>query len=173
MRTTFLAFALLAAGQAHAQFSNRRIGLELSPMRFTDRELTTGLMAMLDGAVYLDDGFEVGLRVPFAMFLTATSNRQRLGTGGQLYARYLFSQESLRPWADLELDVLYIFRDNADALTQQQVFWGPGISAGLDVFVNQSLSIGARGMFTLYVAVNNDTPLRPSYGGTVNAQVYF
>src|SRR5262249_28631374 len=126
-----------------------------------------------DGAVYLDDGFEVGARVPFAMFLTTESHRQRLGTGGQLYARCLFSQESLRPWADLELDVLYIFRDNADAATQQQVFWGPGVSAGPDVFIRQSVSVGARGMFTLYIALNNDAPLRPSYGGTLNAQVYF
>ena len=74
-------------------------------MRFTDRELTTGLMAVLDFGWYIDDGFEIGLRVPAALFLTTTAHQQRLGTGGQAYARYLFMQESLRPWVSLELDV--------------------------------------------------------------------
>jgi outer membrane protein len=168
-----LTFALLAASAAHAQFANRHIGLELSPMRFTDHELTTGFSATLDGSWYLDNGFDVGLRVPFAMFLTTTSTRQRFGTGGQLYARYLFSQEQLRPWVDLELDVLYIFRDNPDASTQQQVFWGPGVSVGLDYLINDSVAIGARTMFTLYIALENDSPVRPSYGGTVNVSFYF
>jgi hypothetical protein len=168
-----LIFALLAGNTAFAQFANRHVGIELSPMRFTDSELTTGLSATLDGSWYLDNGFELGLRVPFAMFLTHVSARQRLGVGGQAYARYLFSQEQLRPWVDLELDVLYIFRDNADAATQQQVFWGPGVSVGLDCFVTDSVAIGARTMFTLYIALENDAPVRPSYGGTINVSFYF
>lgn len=172
MRTS-LVIALLASATAHAQFANRRIGLEVSPMRFTDRELTTGLMAVLDGAVYLDNGFELGLRVPFAMFLTGQSNQQRLGTGGQAYARYLFLQESLRPWIDLEVDVLYIFRDSTDGSPNEQVFAGPGASAGLEYFLTNEVSIGARAMFTLYFGVNNSAPVRPSYGGTASVQVYF
>jgi hypothetical protein len=170
---TFLVVALLAAGSARAQFANRHIGLELSPMRFTDHELTTGLSATLDLSFYIDEGFEVGGRVPFAVFLTTQSTRQRLGTGGQVYARYLFSQERLRPWVDVELDVLYIFRDNVDGSTQQQAFVGPGASLGLDYLVTDSVAIGARTMFTLYIALENDAPLRPSYGGTINVSVYF
>jgi hypothetical protein len=168
-----LILALLAADPALAQFANRHIGLELSPTRFTDHEITAGLSATLDGSTYLDDGFEVGLRVPFALFTTTVSSQQRFGTGGQLYARYLFSQERLRPWVDLELDVLYIFRNNVDASTQQQVFWGPGASLGLDYLVTDSVAIGARAIFTLYIAVDNDTLLRPSYGGTINVSFYF
>src|SRR4051794_29424070 len=165
---TLLILTLLAAGPASAQFANNHIGLEVSPQRFTDHELTTGLSATIDASRYLDAGFEAGLRAQFAMFLTTQSARQRLGLGGQLYGRYLFSQEQLRPWVDLELDVLYIFRDNPDASTQQQVFWGPGVSAGLDYLINESVAIGARTMFTLYIALENDSPVRPSYGGTVN-----
>lgn len=170
---TLLTFALLASATAHAQFQNRHLGIEISPMRFTDREVTTGLMAVLDGAYYLDNGFEIGLRVPLAMFLTTSSSKQLLGTGGQIYARYLFLQESLRPWAGLELDVLYIFRDNPSQGTNAQVFAGPGASAGCEYFVTNEVSIGARAMFTLYFAVNNSSPWRPGYGGTVSAQVYF
>ena len=168
-----LLFTLVASASAHAQFQNRHIGIELSPMRFTDSDVTTGLMATLDGAWYLDHGFEIGLRVPLAMFLTASSSKQLLGTGGQLYARYLFLQETVRPWAGLELDVLYIFRDNPNQATNTQVFVGPGASLGLEYFVTNEVSIGARTMVTLYFAVNNDAPLRPGYGGTLSAQVYF
>ncbi len=170
---TILAVALLASGVAHAQFQNRHVGIELSPMRFTDADVTAGLMAVLDGAFYLDNGFELGLRVPLAMFLTSVASRQLLGTGGQAYFRYLFLQESLRPWAGLELDVLYLFRNNPDQSTNTQVFAGPGASAGLEYFVTNEVSIGARTFFALYIAVNNRAPLRPSYGGTLNASVYF
>src|SRR5436309_4392801 len=45
-------FALLASATAHAQFANRHLGIEVSPMRFTDRELTTGLMAVIDFGWY-------------------------------------------------------------------------------------------------------------------------
>jgi outer membrane protein len=173
MRPLLICALLAAPAAAHAQFANRHIGIELSPMRFTDASVTTGLMAVLDGAWYLDNGFELGLRVPLAMFLTEQASRQLLGTGGQLYARYLFLQESLRPWAGLELDVLYLFRDNPDKTTNTQVFAGPGASVGLEYFLTNEVSIGARTFFALYLAVNNNSPLRPSYGGTLSAQVYF
>jgi outer membrane protein len=174
MFKTLTALAVLcAAAPASAQFANRHVGLELSPLRFTDSELTTGVGITVDASAYIDDGFELGGRVPFNLFLTTQAARQRLATGGQLYAKYLFTQEALRPWVDLELDMLYIFRDNADASTQQQVFCGPGVSFGLDYFVTESVSVGARTMFTLYVAVNNNAPLRPAYGGTANVSFSF
>jgi outer membrane protein len=170
---SILAVALLASGAAHAQFQNRHLGIELSPMRFTDAEVTTGLMAVLDGAYYLDNGFEIGLRVPLAMFLTTTASKQLLGTGGQAYVRYLFLQESLRPWVGLELDVLYLFRDNPDRSTNTQIFAGPGASVGLEYFVTNEISIGARTFAALYFGINSSSIFRPSYGGTLNASVYF
>jgi outer membrane protein len=167
--------ALLAAGQAHAQFANKHIGFELGAIKFTDRELKVGLAAQLEGNIYIENGFDVGLRVPFVLFLTTVANRQRFGVGGQLYVRYLFSEESFRPWASLELDVLGIVRENDASISngQQQVFWGPGASAGLDYFVGDSVSLGARGFFTLYIALNNDQPIRPGYGGFGNVKFYF
>jgi len=169
----FFVVALIASGTAHAQFQNRHLGIEFSPMRFPDAEVTTGLMAVLDGAYYLDNGFELGLRVPLAMFLTPVASRQLLGTGGQAYVRYLFLQESLRPWVGLELDVLYLFRDNPDSSTNTQIFAGPGVSAGLEYFVTNEISIGARTFFTAYFGVNSRSLFRPAYGGTLAASVYF
>lgn len=168
-----LILALLASATTHAQFANRHFGIEAAPMRFTDSEFTTGLMATLDFGWYIENGFEVGGRVPVALFLTPVSNRQRVATGGQLYARYLFLEEELRPWAGLEIDVLYIFRDNPNQQTNAQVFFGPGVTAGVEYFVRPDVSIGARAMFTLYFGVNNAEAIRPGYGGTLAAQVYF
>ncbi|MBL8950984.1 MAG: hypothetical protein JNK82_09425 [Myxococcaceae bacterium] len=168
-----LVVALLASGTAHAQFQNRHLGIEVSPMRFTDADVTTGLMAVLDGAYYLDNGFEIGLRVPLAMFLTSVASRQLLGTGGQAYFRYLFMQESLRPWAGLELDVLYLFRENPDLSTNAQIFAGPGASVGVEYFVTDDVSLGARTFFAMYFGINSRSLFRPSYGGTLSASVYF
>ena len=63
---------------AHAQFANRRIGLELGVMKFTDRELSIGLMAQLEGTVYIENGFDIGLRVPFILFLTNVSSNNSM-----------------------------------------------------------------------------------------------
>ncbi|MBK7858897.1 MAG: hypothetical protein IPJ65_09820 [Archangiaceae bacterium] len=142
-------------------------------MRFSDHELTTGFSAQLDFGWYLDNGFEVGARAMATVFLTTQSYRQRLGGGGSLYARYLFLQEQLRPWVGLELAVLYVDRPSDSTGSQQQAFAGPGASVGLEYFVTNEISLGARTMGILYFGVNNNAPLRPSYGGTVSMQVYF
>ena len=73
----------------------------------------------------------------------------------------------------VELDALYIFRDSDSTGAQNQAFAGPGISLGLEYFVTGDIAIGARTLCTLYIAVNNNSPLRAGYGGTISAQVYF
>jgi outer membrane protein len=169
------AVVLLAASAAQAQFANRRIGFELGALSFRDDELRVGLMAQLEGTYYIENGFEVGLRVPFFLFLTTSATTQRFGTGGQLYVRYLISEEALRPWVGLEVDVLAVFRpgDPANPNEQQNVFFGPGLSAGLEYFVADTVSIGIRPFFTLYIALNNNAPIRPGYGGAGSVHFYF
>jgi outer membrane protein len=171
-----LFLALVAGTNAFAQFANKRIGFELGGLSFTDRELTFGLAAQLEGNIYIENGFDVGLRVPFILFFTRGSEtKQEFGTGGQLYVRYLFSEESLRPYVSVQLDVLVVIRGQVmgDMSANQIVFWGPGAALGLDYFVGDSVSIGARGFFTLYIALNNDQPIRPSGGGYANIAFYF
>lgn len=171
-----LVVALVGGTQAHAQFANKRIGFEAGAFKFTDRELTFGIAAQLEGNYYIENGFDVGLRVPFVLFLTTSSSKQRFGTGGQLYFRYLFSEESFRPNAGLALDVLVVIREaGADGTTSgnQQVFWGPQAFLGIDYFVGDTVSIGARGFFTLYIAINNANALRPGGGAYANIHFYF
>src|SRR5690606_21126754 len=99
---------LLGGIEARAQFANKRLGLELGGFSFNDSNLTAGLSALLDGNIYVENGFDVGLKVPFTLFLTRMGNKQEFGTGGQLYFRYLFSEESFRPYAGLAVDVLVV-----------------------------------------------------------------
>jgi outer membrane protein len=170
-----VAVAVLTGSAAHAQFANKRIGFELGGMSFKDNEIKAGLLAQLEGSYYIENGFEVGLRVPFYLFFTVQSNRQLFGTGGQLYVRYLISEEALRPWVGVDLDVAVVLRppDPAFPDQQQTVFWGPGITAGLDYFLADTVSIGIRPFFTLYIALNNNQPVRPGFGGSAAVHFYF
>ncbi len=166
---------LLSASAAQAQFANKRLGIEVGGLSFQDHDITFGLVAALDGSYYIENGFEIGLRIPFALLLTRESTQQLFGTGGQLYVRYLISEEALRPWIGLEVDVLGILRgaDAANPNGQQSVFWGPGATAGLDYFVGDTVSIGIRPFFTLYIALNNNEPIRIGWGGMAAFHFYF
>src|SRR4051812_8847394 len=63
-----------AAGTASAQFSNRRLGLELGGYRFTDQDITVGIPIILEGTYYIENSFDVGIRVsPLNVFLTRAS----------------------------------------------------------------------------------------------------
>lgn len=168
--------AALGATEAQAQFANRRIGFEVGGFTFNDREVTAGLSFQIEGTFYIENGFEVGARIPASLLLTRQSNKQLFGTGGQIYFRYLFSEDSLRPYAGLAIDVLAIIRGNVDgdtSSTNQQVFWGPQAFGGLDYFLVDTVSIGARGFFTLYIAINNTNAIRPGGGGFLNVHFYF
>lgn len=171
---SFLVFVLVSAS-AQAQFANKRIGFEAGGFTFNDREITAGLAVQIEGSYYIENGFTIGVRVPAILFLTRESNRQLFGTGGQLYFNYLFSEESIRPYAGLAIDVLYIFRGQVqgDLSGNQQIFWGPQAMGGIDFFPSDSFSIGLRGFFTLYIGINNNNVLRPGGGGFANIYFYF
>ena len=174
---TSIAFgaALFFSSEAHAQFANKRIGLELGVYRFSDNDITLGLPLVLEGSFYIENGFEVGLRVPLTLYLTRFGNQQYFGLGANVFIRYLFSEETLRPWIGGEVDFSYIFRDeNSDMTGNQRYFFGPGAAAGLDWFISDTVSIGPRAFFTLNLALNSKTAVvRPTYGGTFNAFAYF
>ncbi len=172
-----LVVALLGGFEARAQFANKSLGLELGGFSFNDRNMTVGICAQLEGTFYVESGFEIGIRVPFAWMLTRTPP-QLFGTGGQLHFRYLFSEESLRPYVGLAIDVLVIIGNPDPSGSDSQsgnktVFFGPQAFAGLEYFVSDSIAIGARGFFTGHIAVNNQNAFRPTFGGYAGMHVYF
>ena len=177
MRRTPLIFAVLLAGTAHAQFANRSFGAGLSFVKFTGVDAAAGVEyavpLTLEGSVYIENRFELYAQVPFMVVEVAVGadrpgqgRGEVFGTGGHLGARYLLLQESVRPYVGLELAAMAFFTK-----PDPKVFWGPGASAGVDWFILDTVSIGARGFFDLFIELN--FPVRPTVGGGLNFAAYF
>jgi hypothetical protein len=62
----------------------------------------------------------------------------------------------------------HLFRDSA---LGNNFYAGPGVGAGIDFFVADSISLGLRGTFDLYLTLN--APVLFSVGGGLNATTYF
>lgn len=159
--------------QATASYANRNLGVGVSFFKVLGETVGVdwGLPISLEGGIYLDSGFEVFVQPQF-MILSVTTGAMTpdgrgsiFGFGGHLGARYLFSQESIRPYLALHVSVLGL------AATVTRVFVGPGVSAGSDFFVSDSISLGARLTFDVFWALN----VNPSFGlgGGLYATTYF
>ncbi len=160
--------AVLGSSEAHAQFANRSLGLGFGFTRFEADSISFGLPITLEGTLYIEDGFDLFLRIPLMILnQSPLTPALILATGGQFGARYLFMEETLRPWAGAEVSFLYIFRSG----DQGAAFFGPGIAGGVDYFVTDTVSLGARANFDLFIALN--VPVRPTYGIGINVHTYF
>ncbi len=170
--------------EASASFANRALGLDFAGFKILgDNDLVDyGIVPIgLQGAVYLDNGFEAVLRVQLMLFY----QKQFVGNppgpgfiwggGGQVGARYLFLEESIRPYGELHLAVLGIGRSestaSSEATSAPAVFVGPGVAAGVDFFVADSISVGGRGFFDFFLTLN--APPRFSFGGAITVATYF
>lgn len=166
-----LGLALLSA-PARAQFANRQLGIGVGFTKFTNSGLS-GLdftvPITLEGGLYVENGFDLYLRIPL-MFVRSISGLINFGLGGQLGGRYLFLEETIRPWLGAHLSFTYLFRGEG---SEGNAIFGPGLNGGVDFFVADTLSIGPRVFFDLYVALNTPNPFRPSFGGVVSINTYF
>lgn len=154
---------------AHAQYANKSLGVGFGVMSINaeNEPVKWGLPITLEGGLYIENGFEAFVRIPLMILnQSPLSPPLIVGTGGQLGARYLFLEEDIRPWAGAELSFLYIFRGDL-----QSAFFGLGPAAGVDYFVTDTVSIGAKGFFDLYLTLN--APVRVSFGAGLNVHTYF
>src|SRR4051812_28347235 len=129
MRLSVFTFAvvvcLVVAPDAQAQYANRSLGVGVQATASINNNALWGLT--LDGSLYIENGFEVFLRVPILIADTATgagtpSGRgQIFGTGGSLGVRYLFLEEHVRPYVGLQLSGLVLFTQ-----PDPNVSFGPG-----------------------------------------------
>jgi outer membrane protein len=162
-----LAAVLFGAAPAHAQFANRSLGLSLGYMDFKRTAgLEGGFFVGFDGSYYIESGFDL-------VSLTKLSFPKDPGTGKRVVAlapsigiRYLFMEESFRPYAGTDLSYLLVFREGA---TGQYVGLGPNL--GFDFFVTDTVSLGLRGQYNFYIALNEKT--QSSLTGSVGAAAYF
>ncbi|RKG95958.1 hypothetical protein D7V97_36370 [Corallococcus sp. CA053C] len=172
MRTYLCAFGLLAAllgaTPAHAQFSNRSLGLSLGYMDF---QRTAGLAGTpflgLEGSLYIENGFEVVSlsKLMFPKDTFATPEKRVIGLAPSLGIRYLLLEESIRPYIGTDVSYLIVLKDSASN------FVGLGPNIGIDFFVTDAVSLGLRAQYNFYLALNEDT--QTSLTGSAGVAAYF
>lgn len=182
LSTCVLVVGLLAASEANASasFANRNLGLGVSGFGMLGAANATGIdwgiPITLEGGFYIESGFEVFLRIPLLFAyqkfgVTAGGGPGIvLASGGQFGVKYMFLEESIRPYVTLHLAGLYFIRDAATVMLNN-FFIGPGVSTGVDFFVGESVSLGARAYLDMYVTLN--APPNFALGAGIAATTYF
>ncbi len=171
-----LVMSLLGAtnAMASASFANRSLGLGVSAMKLLGDSIHIdwAVPIALEGGLYVGEGFEIFLRPQFFIVNTtigantASGAGTILGGGGHAGVRYLFLEESIRPYVGIQIAVIALARQPT-----VDVYPGAGIQAGIDFFVADSISLGARGYFDAYVVLN--FPWSFDVGGGINVTTYF
>lgn len=162
--------ALFGATTAQAQFANRSLGVSVGYFRISDsndKGFDWAVPLSLEASLYIESGFDVVLRVPLMLVTERITGKQTFATGGQLGIRYLFSEESLRPYFGIDIAYLHVFREQG--LTMDYVGLGPHL--GVDYFVSESVSIGARGYVDAFWMLNQNVWF--AFGGQAVAATYF
>ena len=178
MRKTLVSVAMLgcvlATSEAHAQFANKSLGVSPAFFKIFANDINWAIPLTIDGSFYIENGFDVFAHIPVAIFSTVyadpntgTVNPSFLvfGTGAQLGVRYLFMEETIRPYLGLQASIMFVFTNPTT------FFGGPGIVGGLDIFLSDTVSLGPRAFFDLFLELNR--PVRYQVGGAVSISVYF
>ena len=141
--------ALFAAAPAHAQFANHSLGLSAGYMNFNGTaSLNSTVFLGFDASLYIESGFEVVSLTKIAFPSDPISGKRVVGLAPSLGIRYLFLEESIRPYLGADLSYLHIFKPQGDSN-----FVGVGPNAGVDFFVSDSISIGARAQYNAYLSL--------------------
>jgi outer membrane protein len=167
MRPLLCVLFLLSATSAHAQYANHSLGLSAGYMRFAeDSQLEPGLFLGLEGSYYLDAGFELVSLTKLALPRDPVSGDRVLGLAPSAGLRYLFAEENVRPYLGTDVSYLMVFKTAG-----MQQYMGVGPNVGVDLFVGESTSLGARAQYNFYVRLNE--PLQTSLTFSLGAATYF
>jgi len=164
-------FAGLTAGVAHAQYAPHSLGAGPQvTVVLSSRSVMWGLS--IEFTQYLESSFEFVARVPVLIAEvpvgadTPSGEGRVFATGGSLGVRYLFLEGLVRPWVGLQLSGVVL-------VTRPEVTWslGAGTTVGLDFILSESWSIGARGIYDVFIDLNR--PWRHQLGGSLVVCVLF
>ncbi len=150
-----VAGALLGAGEAQAQFANHSLRFTLGYLSLEDTETVNvdwGLPIGLGATSYIEAGWELTFDFQ-VMVLSAplgTQKTQFVGLAGGPGIRYLFMQETFRPWAGADISYLHAFYPSANF---SRVGLGPKV--GVDYFLTDSFSLGAQAQANFYWMLNS------------------
>jgi outer membrane protein len=162
-----ISVALFVAAPAQAQFANRGIGLSVGYMNFngTDGLGGTGFLGF-DASLYIENGFEVVSLTKLAFPFDPVSGKRVIGLAPSLGVRYLFMEDTVRPYVGADLSYLHVFKPRASSS-----FIGLGPNAGVEFFVSDSISLGARAQFNVYLSLEEQ--VQTSLIASAGSSVYF
>jgi outer membrane protein len=159
--------ALLAVTPAHAQFANHSLGLSGGYMNFNNTaSLSSSAFIGFDASLYIESGFEVVSLTKLTFPRDPITGRRVVGIAPSVGIRYLLIEETIRPYIGADLSYLHVFKDSGNSN-----FVGIGPNAGLEIFVTDSVSLGARAQFNAYLSLNERVQTSLIFSGT--AAVYF
>lgn len=165
---------LFVSTEAHAQFNNRSVGAQVG---FIDLDRVGGVVDWgiplgINSTGYIDAGFEWTFGISGMLLGIEGSDSVVLGATGGPGMRYLFLQETLRPYAGVELTYLHIFFGNLGVdLTANYVGLAPNV--GIDYFVMDTLSLGAKAQFNVYVTLTNRLEFQTSKAFFLTGSAWF
>lgn len=169
-----LVFAALFSTAAQAQFANRSLGLSVGYLKLNaDDGIDHAIPVGLGATAYIENGFELVGHFDFMVLNQPTVVNQQLSTmnvvgiAPTLGFQYLFAEEEIRPYVGLGLSFLHIFSSNTDTAN----YFGLGPNAGVDFMVSESMSVGVRAQYNLYLALNG--PTENSIGGAFEVKTFF
>ena len=164
----FVASAL-ASTHALAQYENRALALSVGYAALhLAPDTVHGIGAGLGWINYIDGGFEWTANADAMLLAEPNAAGNIVGVSGGPGLRYLFLQESIRPWVGLALSYLLLFESD-----QSSSHVGLGPSAGLDVFLTRQISLGLKGRVDFYVALRDPIDLRTSFGAALVGSSWF
>jgi len=159
------------ASEARAQFANRSLGFQvgyLSLNGVAGNELDYGVPIGLTGSLYIENGFDLVAHVGIMVAHDTVTNSNVVALDGPAVGvRYLFMEESVRPFAGMDLSYLQLFGTSSQANTS---YAGLGPNVGLEVFLSDSVSISAKARFNVYVSLNE---VWTSFGANLGVSAYF
>ncbi len=176
MRSALFALGVLSVvlvgSPAWAQFANRSIGFSAGYQKLNEESgLDWGIPAGILYTAYLDAGFEATGHFHVMFLRDPVLQKTVVGVTPQIGIRYLFAQEHLRPYVALDISYLNLFYDQGANQSAATSYVGIGPNLGLDVFINDTWSVGVRGQYNLYVMLNK--PLQTSLGATLEVATYY
>lgn len=157
-----ISVALFVGAPAQAQFDDRGIGLSVGYMNVGSSGI--GFLGF-DASLYIESGFEVVSLTKLLFQRESLSGTRVVGLAPSLGVRYLFMEDTVRPYVGADLSYLHVFQPQAPS------FFGLGPNAGLEFFVSDSVSLGARAQFNVYLSLEES--VRTSLIASAGSSVYF
>ena len=163
LRAAGVLSVLLVSSQASAQFANKSAGLHVGYTGLGDRlqKIERSIPIGLYSTLYIESGFDSFGSFDVMIMRDPIVGADFIGLAGSIGIRYLFMEESLRPYAGLAVSYLHLF------WTGEQNFAGPAAIAGFDYFVTESISVGVKGEGFAYLMIN----VQPIIGFGIKAAV--